>query len=122
MSVLSTRFAHGPLRSRSGVGVAAAIELCDFFFFFPRPYFFLNSSFPFNPSFFPFFVSLFLSRFVVFVRSARSDWVEIAGNATLWNSGFYGGSLDWGRHEQAVTSEEEQRPENAFLIEAPLPS
>lgn len=35
MSVLSTLFAHGPLRSRSGVDAASAIELSAIIFFFP---------------------------------------------------------------------------------------
>lgn len=45
MSVLSTLFAHGPLRSRSRSGVgAAAIELSAIIFFFP--FFFFFTFFP----------------------------------------------------------------------------
>lgn len=41
MSVLSTLFAHGPLRSRSGVGAASAIELSAIIFFFSFFFLFL---------------------------------------------------------------------------------
>lgn len=52
MSVLSTLFAHGPLRSRSGVGAASAIELSAIIFFFPF-FSFFYFYFIFLPSLFP---------------------------------------------------------------------
>lgn len=53
MSVLSTLFAHGPLRSRSGVGAASAIELSAIIFFFSFFIFPFFLFFIFLPSLFP---------------------------------------------------------------------
>lgn len=73
ISVLSTRFAHGPLRSRSGVGAVSielsALESYDLFIF---PFFF-----------FMIFLSCFVNREFYSIGTLTQTRGKLTGNATL---------------------------------------